>query len=99
MDQELTKKRTYGGRWCKAFLSVFAETGNITQSAKAAGITRATVWHRKQNDPDFAKLLAEAEQEAADVLEREAWRRATEGVEEPQYYKGEVCGTVKRYSD
>lgn len=36
---------------------------------------------------------------AADRLEREAWRRAVEGWEEPVYPKGQLVGTVRLYSD
>ena len=38
-------------------------------------------------------------EQAADVLEREAWRRASEGVKQPVFYQGEVCGHVRKYSD
>ena len=38
-------------------------------------------------------------EQAADVLEREAWRRASEGVKQPVFYQGEVCGHVQKYSD
>jgi hypothetical protein len=34
-----------------------------------------------------------------DALEREAWRRAVEGFDEPVHYQGEVVGYVKKYSD
>jgi hypothetical protein len=37
----------------------------------------------------------EAVEVATDALEREAWRRAVEGFDEP----GEVVGYVKKYSD
>ncbi|MDC9822989.1 hypothetical protein PRN20_04535 [Devosia sp. ZB163] len=41
----------------------------------------------------------EAEQEAADRLEREAWRRAAEGTKKPIVYKGKVTGHYLEYSD
>jgi len=47
----------------------------------------------------FPKIWADAEQAAADTLEREAWRRATEGTDEPVFYKDAQCGAIKRYSD
>jgi hypothetical protein len=53
---------------------------------------------RKAN-PDFAKRWQEALDEAADILEKEAWRRAAEGTEEPVFHKGDICGHVRRYSD
>ena len=85
--------------WQPAFLTAFAQLGNVTEAAKLAHTTRMTVWRHKTTDPEFAKKFAEAEQEAADLLEKEAWRRATEGTDEPVFYKGTECGTIKRYSD
>ena len=37
--------------------------------------------------------------EACDALEAEARRRAVEGVRKPIYCQGEICGTVREYSD
>jgi hypothetical protein len=85
--------------WEPAFFAAFSEVGNVKEAAKLAGVSRMTVWRHKTSDPDFAKKFADAEQEAMDVLEREAWRRATEGTDEPVFYKGDQCGTIKRYSD
>ena len=50
-------------------------------------------------DAEYAAMFQEAKEQAADHLECEARRRAVEGVEEPVYYKGEVCGTIRKYSD
>lgn len=93
------KKPQMRGLWQSAFLTAFAQLGNVTEAAKLANTTRMTVWRHKTSDPEFAKLFAEAEQEAADLLEKEAWRRATEGTDEPVFYKGDKCGSIKRYSD
>lgn len=41
----------------------------------------------------------DAEQEAADALEREAWRRAVEGTDKPVTYQGQITATYKEYSD
>jgi hypothetical protein len=47
----------------------------------------------------YAAEFADAHEHACDSLEVEARWRATDGVDEPVFYKGEVCGTVRRYSD
>ncbi len=96
---ESPKKFQQRGRWQPAFLAAFAELGNVKEAAKLAGVSRMTAWRHKTSDPEFAKKFADAEQEAADLLEKEAWRRATEGTDEPVFYKGDQCGTIKRYSD
>ena len=47
----------------------------------------------------MASAWADALEEAADALLAEAWRRATEGVEEPIMHQGQVVTTVRKYSD
>jgi hypothetical protein len=67
------------GRSQRRFLTSFCLCGTITHAAKAAGINRTlhNVWLR---DPEYAECFAHAQEAAADYLEREAIRRATEGV-------------------
>jgi hypothetical protein len=86
-------------KWVTPFLETFRENGNIKAAAKAANVNRSTVYDRKQSNADFAALFAEAEADAVDTLEEEAYRRAVTGTQEPVYYQGEVCGHVTRYSD
>jgi hypothetical protein len=52
-------------------------------------------------DLAYAEKFASAREEAVDLLEGEALRRAVQGVEEPVFYKGERVdkGQVRRYSD
>jgi hypothetical protein len=85
--------------WTDAFLAHLAETGILTDAAAAAGVDRSNVYRRRQDDPEFAKLVDEAIDMAADKLEREARRRALEGVEEPVYQGGQLVGTKTVYSD
>lgn len=81
------------------FLAVLAETGNVSTAAKTAGISRCSLYDRRKREAAFAKAWDDSEKQAADVLEKEAWRRAVDGVDEPVYQKGECVGTVRRYSD
>jgi hypothetical protein len=85
--------------WTDAFLAALAECGILSQAAEAAGVDRATVWRRRQDDAEFAKACDEAVDMAADKLEAEARRRAVEGVEEPVYQGGQLIGTKTVYSD
>lgn len=85
--------------WTDAFLAALAECGILSQAAEAAGVDRATVWRRRQDDEAFAKACDEAIDMAADKLEGEARRRALEGVEEPVYQGGQLIGTKTVYSD
>lgn len=43
--------------------------------------------------------MGEALDVGAGALEDEAVRRAYVGVEEPLFYQGKQCGTVRKYSD
>ena len=85
--------------WQKAFLTILAECGNVSEACKAAGIDTKTAYKRRKADPEFAEAWQSALDTAADVLEREAWRRAHEGVDEPVLYKGQVVGAVRKHSD
>ncbi|MCI1187874.1 hypothetical protein MON38_10620 [Hymenobacter sp. DH14] len=65
--------------WRAAFLGALALNGNVSDAAKAAGISRDTAYKAKARNPDFAQDFQTAERIASDVLLREAWRRAVEG--------------------
>lgn len=83
----------------RRFLVAFAQTGNVTFSAKEAGIDRTTHYSRWMKEPRYATRFNDAKEQAADVLEGEALRRAVQGIEEPVFYRGERIDTIKRYSD
>lgn len=85
--------------WTDAFLAHLAECGILTDAAAAAGIDRSTVFRRRQDDEEFAQAVDEAIDMAADKLEREARRRAVDGVEEPVYQGGQLVGKRMVYSD
>jgi hypothetical protein len=92
-------------RWAKAFLSILAESGNVRLACQAAGIVRSTAYDLRNSDETFAADWERAQEEAADLLEEEARRRAHEGWEEPVFGSmgqgqgsGQV-GTVRKYSD
>ncbi|MDD5338467.1 MAG: hypothetical protein PHG35_03525 [Dehalococcoidales bacterium] len=82
----------------RAFLSAFSQSGHLGNSAKKASIERTTVYLWR-NDANFDLLFDAARKQAVTVLEDEAHRRAYTGVDEPVYYKGQVCGVVRKYSD
>jgi hypothetical protein len=82
-----------------AFLDAYKEMGNISRASTASNIDRRSHYRWLENDEAYAENFAEAEKEAIEKLEAEARRRASEGYEEPVFYKGEVCGTVRKYSD
>jgi len=70
----------------KAFLAAYAECGNITLAAKMAKIDR-TQHYRWLDNPEYAKMFQDAEEQAVEMLEREARRRAIEGLKKKKFDK------------
>lgn len=62
-------------------------------------MSRRSAYDWREADPEFAADWLEAEHTAADKLEREAWRRAVEGVDTPVTFQGRITATYKSYSD
>lgn len=81
------------------FLDALAQTCNVSESARQAGFSRRAAYDWRDADAEFAAAWDEAEQEAADKLEREAWRRAVEGTDKPVTFQGVITATYKEYSD
>jgi hypothetical protein len=65
--------------WVPRFLEMLRATSNVRLAADAAGVDRTTPYHLAQRNPAFAAAWAAAEQDATDVLEGEARRRALAG--------------------
>jgi hypothetical protein len=90
----------------RAFLAAFAVTGNIGRAAAAAGIDRSTHHRWMREDSAYAESFKQATEEAAGVVEDIAVQRATEGLDEPIIYQGELVykrdpetGAVERDPD
>ncbi len=99
MRKESTSRTARTDRAREKFLAVLRESCNVSEAARAAAIGRRTAYEWRDADQKFAAEWAEAEQEAIDKLEREAWRRAVEGVDKPIIHQGAITGTYKEYSD
>lgn len=63
-----------------AFLSTLSKTCNVSEAARKANISRRAAYDWRDDDAEFAREWDEAEQEAADKLEKVAWDRATAGL-------------------
>jgi hypothetical protein len=90
--------RSQANAKARAFLAAYRQTASITKAAAAAKIDR-TMHYRWLGNAVYKKAFEAAQDEAAQLLEDEAVRRATEGILEPVFYQGRKCGAVPRYSD
>lgn len=81
------------------FLSRLSVTGNVSEACKVSRISRPTVYRMRREIPEFREAWETAMANARDVLDREAYRRAVEGVERKVYQGGREVGTVREYSD
>jgi len=82
------------------FLKELRENGGfIGKACEAVGVSKQSVYVWRESDPEFAANWERAVDLATEDLEKEARRRAYQGVEEPVFYQGEVCGHVRKFSD
>lgn len=91
MDNSLAKK---------AFLDAFAKTfGNITQSCKAAGISRQTFYNWKETDPDFVIELKNVEPEEIllDFVENKLIQKINEGDTASLIFMAKTKGKKRGY--
>ena len=80
------------------FLYLVSRTGNETASAHLAGASTAQLAHWKQAE-DFCAELDKAHHQAGEWLQYHAWQRAVIGVQVPYFFKGEIAGFRRHYSD
>jgi hypothetical protein len=81
------------------FLEHLRQTANVSEACLLIGVKRRSVYDCRERDEAFRRAWDEAIEIATDALEREARRRAIEGVETPVFYRGDCVGTVLAYSD
>jgi hypothetical protein len=97
--QNRTPKKDELPKWVAAFISALAQSGNISEACKDAEIGRQTAYDLREKSEEFASLWRDALDEACDALEKEARRRAKDGVVNTIFYKGEPIGEEHQYSD
>lgn len=84
----------------EAFLQAYSTCGNISKAARLSKIRRQDHYDWLKNSKTYQKRFDEAEDEAIDMLEEEARRRAIRGVRKPVgWHRGVPGGYVKEYSD
>lgn len=69
-------KKVSSGEWRPAFLASLRNEGNVKEACRRAKIARKTAYQHRNDDIDFQKEWDTAMDEAIEVLELEASRRA-----------------------
>jgi hypothetical protein len=95
----LGAKGTPSTRARKVFIEALAECGVVLYACEQSGMQRRAAYYLREVDTEFAMAWDAALAESTERLEREAVRRAHDGVTQPVFYKGDECGTVQVYSD
>ena len=85
--------------WKPRFVESLREVGNVSAAARHAGVSRQTVYKERKSSEQFRDAWDDAMEEAMDLLEAEARRRAVEGTHKPVFYKGAAVGEIREYSD
>jgi hypothetical protein len=85
----MSKSVTRRGKWEEKFLLELAQRGIVKGACEAANVGQTTAYVHREKDKDFAAAWLAALDTAADVLVREVWRRAHDGVDEPVTHLGQ----------
>ena len=93
------KPRAQRQEWKPFFLAMLILEGTIASAAREAGVSYRTVMAQRQKDKDFAAAMLDAVELHTQRLEKEAIRRAVDGVEKAVYFRGVVVGKERQYSD
>lgn len=83
----------------KRFLEHYKNLFVIGKACEATGICRKTVDRWRTGDSEFRESFEAARQDVTESLEKEAIRRAYEGVQKPVFQGGKLVGHVQEYSD
>jgi hypothetical protein len=81
------------------FLEVYSKTFSIYKSCKEMGIDVSSIKTRMEKDQKFYKQIEEVRNAKIEHLEAAAYERAANGVDSPVFFRGEVVGYEKKYSD
>jgi hypothetical protein len=85
--------------WKPVWLEAFSELGTVSAACEVAAVGRTTVYQARQQDETFALAWADLEERTTERMEREAYRRAVEGVRSDIFFRDQVVGEEVKYSD
>lgn len=83
--------------WAAGFLAALIEHRSVTHAAKVVGKDRSTVYKLRKKDAEFAEQWDDAMQHVIEELQQSSLSVAIDGVDEPVFHEGVVCGHKRRY--
>ncbi len=81
------------------YCAALQQHGEPALARATVGVSHATVYRHRLQDPDFRAMEDEALEQYRSSVHQAIHRRAIEGWEEPVYHNGVVVGSRRRYSD
>jgi len=81
-----------------AFLLAYRQTGSIRAAADTANIAPAQHYHWFENDSAYRRDFEDVHELVVGGLQDEIVELAVHGRLEPVFYRGQQCGTIRRYS-
>lgn len=75
------------------------ENGLVATAAESCNLSRTALYAWKNDDDDFSEAWDQIVDITTETLEKEAWRRAHDGVPKDVFYQGEKIATETNYSD
>jgi hypothetical protein len=81
------------------FIAELAKYPNVTAAASVIGMSTVQLYHLKKRIKKFGTEWDTALNIGVKACEDEAHRRAFNGVDEPVFYQGVPCGSIRKYSD
>ncbi|MCW5625085.1 MAG: terminase [Burkholderiales bacterium] len=81
------------------FLEAFEATRSVRASAEAVGVSARSIYRWREKDESFAKAMLDISAASLMVAEDELFTRAVYGWEEPVFFEGQQCGTIRKFSD
>ena len=73
------RRGTKARKWEDDFLAAFSVHANVSAACREAEVDRSTVYRRRDGNPEFAALWAEAEEQALDAIELAVTNAALQG--------------------
>lgn len=92
-------KRALTRKEIQGFLSILAETCNVSLSARETGRSARVFYDLRRRDPEFRAAWTEALREGYDHLEMELVHRCRFGTPRDVFYQGRKTGTTRTFND